>query len=663
MPSQARSPGRGRASDAAERMIPRRASARASEKESALDRPAVAGAADRPREDDPIAAIEAVTGAIGDGLVVVDGVHGIRSIDPQAARLLGVRDRQRAVGTALDAALDGARPRDRAGVAMTGAEVRRRSSKEHDLRVSLRAGRLRPGGSNELRWVVVTSTAVGDDTTATVLRDVTDTVALEETARRLEATADGAFDAVYLAQPGSFRLTYANDRAIEQSGWTAEGLAERTLLDLLPRLDVGRLRREAEHNGEGAAFWATVLRRRDGELRPVDLALRRVEPAVGHPAVLAVVRDVSERVESHARLQRLVQQERARAAELETVLSAIGDAVVVCATDGVVTLANPASVDMFGSRPPFTFGELAERFEDPEGRFPKLSAVVDQGPVELHETGPSGRWIELSAFPVLGPPQVEDDSAEAQGPVSATIFLARDVTEARETRRMREAFVGVLSHELRTPVTTILGGTKVLRRRGRLSADTRDELYADIEAESERLYRLVEDLLVLARFEERLPESVSDEPLLLQRLLPGLVESEGARWPGHRIALHVPTGLTTVRGDPTYVEQVVRNLLGNACKYSPIGGTVDIRVEPTLDEVQVRILDDGPAFPASEAVRLFELFYRSPSTVDIAGGAGIGLFVCRRLVEAMGGRVWAYPRPEGGAEFGFALRSFNEEEA
>jgi signal transduction histidine kinase len=384
----------------------------------------------------------------------------------------------------------------------------------------------------------------------------------------------------------------------------------------------------------------------------------------GRPSVLAVVRDATERVESRARLQRLVQQERARAAELETVLSAIGDAVVVCAADGTVTLANPASADVFGSRLPSTFDELSARFQDPDHVFPKLGAVTDQGPAELHETGPSGRWIELSAFPVLGPPQLDDGDASARGPVNATILLARDVTEARETRRMREAFVGVLSHELRTPVTTILGGSKVLRRRrGRLSAATRDELYADIEAESERLYRLVEDLLVLARFEERSPQSTSDEPLLLQRLLPTLVESESARWPDHEIALHVPTGLTTVRGDPTYVEQVVRNLLGNACKYSPVGTTIDIRVEPTLDEVQVRILDDGPAFPASEAVRLFELFYRSPSTVEVAGGAGIGLFVCRRLVEAMGGRVWAHPRPEGGAEFAFALPAFNEEEA
>ena len=639
--------------------MPRRASVRAAKKEpTALDRPAVVGADRRPREDDPIGAVEAVAESTGDGLIVVSGLGSIRSIDPTAASLLGVRDRGRAVGTALDATFDAARPRDGAGVAMTGADLRRRSRTERNLRVSLRGAR--PAG---LHWVLVSTTVVGDDTAVTLLRDVTDSVTLEETTRRLEATADVAFDAVYLAQPGSLRLAYANDRAIEQSGWAAESLAERTLLDLLPMLDAARVRQRAEDETDGPSFSATVLRRRDGELRPVDLALRRVEPAVGSPAVLAVVRDASERVESRARLQRLVQDERARAAELETVLSAIGDAVVVCGTDGVITLANPASADMFGSRPPATYEELAARFEDPDRRFPKLGAVADQGPVELRDGGSSGRWIELSAFPVLGPPRVEDDGNVKGGPVSATIFLARDVTEARETRRMREAFVGVLSHELRTPVTTILGGTKVLRRRGQLSADTRDELYADIEAESERLYRLVEDLLVLARFDERMPESVSDEPLLLQRLLPGLVESEGTRWPGHRILLDVPTGLTTVRGDPTYVEQIVRNLLGNACKYSPVGGTVEVRVEPTLDEIQVRILDDGPAFPASESVRLFELFYRSPSTVDVAGGAGIGLFVCRRLVEAMGGRVWAYPRPEGGAEFGFALRSFNEEEA
>ena len=108
--------------------------------------------------------------------------------------------------------------------------------------------------------------------------------------------------------------------------------------------------------------------------------------------------------------------------------------------------------------------------------------------------------------------------------------------------------------------------------------------------------------------------------------------------------------------EQTYVEQVLRNMLGNAAKYGPAGGRVQVVCETHPDEAVVRVLDDGPGFPADDADRLFEPFYRSPSFARQVSGSGIGLFVCARLIEAMGGRIWAVPRPEGGAEFGFALR-------
>ena len=85
-------------------------------------------------------------------------------------------------------------------------------------------------------------------------------------------------------------------------------------------------------------------------------------------------------------------------------------------------------------------------------------------------------------------------------------------------------------------------------------------------------------------------------------------------------------------------------------------GAVQVVCETHPDEAVVRVLDDGPGFPADDADRLFEPFYRSPSFARQVSGSGIGLFVCARLIEAMGGRIWAVPRPEGGAEFGFALR-------
>ncbi len=117
-----------------------------------------------------------------------------------------------------------------------------------------------------------------------------------------------------------------------------------------------------------------------------------------------------------------------------------------------------------------------------------------------------------------------------------------------------------------------------------------------------------------------------------------------------------------MRGDRTYLDQVVRNLLGNAAKYSPSEAPIEVAVDEADGRVRVRILDRGPGFEAEEAERLFDLYYRSPGTLAIAAGAGIGLFVCRRLLEAMDGEIWARPREGGGAEFGFSLRILDEED-
>ena len=130
---------------------------------------------------------------------------------------------------------------------------------------------------------------------------------------------------------------------------------------------------------------------------------------------------------------------------------------------------------------------------------------------------------------------------------------------------------------------------------------------------------------------------------------------------GGGVRRHVPPGLPTVVADPTYAEQVVRNLLSNGAKYGGVGATVSVVVESTTNEVLVRILDDGPGFPPEETDRLFELYFRSARTSRTASGAGIGLFVCARLIRAMGGRIWATNQPDGGAEFGFALRVMDED--
>jgi K+-sensing histidine kinase KdpD len=238
--------------------------------------------------------------------------------------------------------------------------------------------------------------------------------------------------------------------------------------------------------------------------------------------------------------------------------------------------------------------------------------------------------------------------------------LRRRVTREQRQSELRDAFNSIVSHELRTPITAIYGGAKVLARRNReLDETTRQELIDDLEAEADRLYRLVEDLLVLSRSEYGTVERAY-EPVALARVVERVANSEQARWPGVRFAV-TATSVPTARGDETYVEQVTRNLLSNAAKYSPAGSTVEVDVDETEEGVRTRVLDAGVGIKAEEAERLFELYYRSPVTSAMVGGAGIGLYVCRALIEAMGGRIWAASRPTGGAEFGFVLGRYEED--
>jgi two-component system sensor histidine kinase KdpD len=134
-----------------------------------------------------------------------------------------------------------------------------------------------------------------------------------------------------------------------------------------------------------------------------------------------------------------------------------------------------------------------------------------------------------------------------------------------------------------------------------------------------------------------------------------LVEEHRLRFPHRKIDVEIDAGSIAAEGQPTYIEQVLRNLMSNAEKYSPTDKPIKVRVRRRETNIEAFVLDRGPGFPEEEGERLFTPFYRSPRTSGTAAGVGIGLAVCRRLIDAQGGRIWAKPRPGGGAEMGFSL--------
>lgn len=231
----------------------------------------------------------------------------------------------------------------------------------------------------------------------------------------------------------------------------------------------------------------------------------------------------------------------------------------------------------------------------------------------------------------------------------------------RRASELREALVDVLSHELRTPIATILGAAEILTNPiSNLDGEVRNDLLQDIADDAERLEHIVEDLVVMSRAEHGTLEANRD-PVQLQRIVERVVASEQRRWQGVSFAAELPASLPLAAADEVALEQVLRNLLGNAAKYSPIGSSIRVRIEQAEGEIITRVLDEGPGFPPGDADRLFELFFRAQTDAARVMGSGIGLFVCARLIESMGGRVWAVLRTEGGAEFGFALQPFLDE--
>lgn len=230
--------------------------------------------------------------------------------------------------------------------------------------------------------------------------------------------------------------------------------------------------------------------------------------------------------------------------------------------------------------------------------------------------------------------------------------------ELRQAIVVKDEFLGLVSHELRTLMTVIRGLASVLNRNQNLTGDELTQTFRDLTFESERLHRLIENMLTLARVQAGKGPAV--EPISINRFIKACTETLKNELPGVDLDYQALPGDLTVLGIERHVEQVLHNLVENAYKYSARGSPIEIHATDDVDEVKISVADLGIGL--RDADSLFEPFYREESAVRVAGGLGLGLAVCRTLVEAQGGRIWAEAREGGGSAFHFTLQSYQVEE-
>lgn len=223
---------------------------------------------------------------------------------------------------------------------------------------------------------------------------------------------------------------------------------------------------------------------------------------------------------------------------------------------------------------------------------------------------------------------------------------------ARSRAAEHEALLGVLAHELRTPITTIYAGSAVLARDEDLLPAMRRELASDVYHEAARLFRAVEDLLVLTRLEHDAVR-VTREPISLIRAVDAGTQIEAPRWPGLRVTLRLHGSPPPAAADPNALAHAVRNLIANVGWRA--AGATDLEVAVSGEEQQVvcRLLDRTGTLSAEDQKALFDLPARDPGPGTVS--PGIAMYVAARLIEAMRGRTWVTNGEAGAVEIGFSL--------
>jgi signal transduction histidine kinase len=249
------------------------------------------------------------------------------------------------------------------------------------------------------------------------------------------------------------------------------------------------------------------------------------------------------------------------------------------------------------------------------------------------------------------------------GKVIGILAVIRDVTGRTELDLLKDEFIGLVSHEMRTPLTVVIGCLDTVLSKGELlPQDEINELLNDALCEAESLSHILENLLELSRTQAK-QLLLLPEPMRIENLAKDVVKGlEGQH--AHQFILDFPSEIPPVEADMLRVRRVLYNLVQNAVKYSPAGSKIKIFARQEPDRLVIGVRDHGSGISAADQTRLFHSFQRlGLEPFGEIKGTGLGLMVCLRLVEAHGGKIWVESAPEKGSTFYFTLPLIHRDES
>jgi NtrC-family two-component system sensor histidine kinase KinB len=470
--------------------------------------------------------------------------------------------------------------------------------------------------------------------------------ALRTSEQHYSALVRNLADAVFEIKEGV--ITWCNDRAEEIYGYAKGELIGKDVSFFYPtgispaeftKLVIRELKQKGLFQG------STKVRRKDGSVMDVEYSITQIPDKYSFE-VVAVARNITER----KRIEEALRQSEANYRML-----------VESSPDGVISVDNKVRIVDCNEEICRLLGYPKEELRGKDfrtllaGTLPeKLSAYYDQltqkGLVEteFEFLAHGGRIIPVWAK-IVG-------AYDTNGRLNQALVYIRDIAERQKLDQLKDEFIGLVSHELRSPLTVIVGAVNTaLTEEGRLSREEMRQLLQDASWEAESLSHLLGNLLELSRAQaDRL--FLSREPVSIRNVLKEAVDRIKRQSSNHSFEIDLPKALPPVHADELRLERILHNLLENAVKYSPDGGKIKVTARLEDNHVLIGVSDEGIGISLHDQARLFSPFERlAAQRLEGVKGIGLGLVVCRRLVEAHGGRIWVVSEPGQGSTFYFTL--------
>lgn len=501
--------------------------------------------------------------------------------------------------------------------------------------------------------------------------DVTTQRAAEATLRESEARyrqiVEGSLGMVCTHDLHGKLLTI-NTHGAAAIGRTVEEVVGHNLGEFIPadrRAAMQPYLKQVSETGEAQGL--LHLSHTDGEIRVIAYRNKLITETERAPYVLGFGVDISEQILAERRLRNLTRQS-------DSILESVGDGIYGIDLEGKVTVVNSVAAQMLGYRQDEILGRNMHQLihhSHPDGSpYPADESPIRKSLVNFDTVRISNEvfWRkDGTSFPVeyVARPQIDSHLHEAgsikTGDIKTVgvVVAFTDTTERRALDRMKDEFISTVSHELRTPLTSLRGALGLLAG-GAISTrpEKTQQMFEIAISNTDRLVRLVNDILDLERISSGKTElhstMCSAEDLL--RRAAGLQQAHEPK-PNIRI-LFAADGVN-VWADPDRILQTLNNLISNAIKFSPSGSEIRLTAR-NLDENEalIEVSDQGPGIPADKLEHIFERFQQGDASDSRAlGGTGLGLTICRSIVNQHGGRIWATSTPDQGTTFHFTLRT------